>query len=75
MSHHVNLTEVKTLLPGDKGFKFTKNMIEYPRAAILVTEDCPSDIKTKIWLYQRQGYIRPVAHVPTKELVWEELQR
>lgn len=75
MSYTVKPTEVKSLLPGEKGFKFTSDMVEYPRAAIVVTEDCPDDIKKYIYIYQKKGYIKPIAYVPTKELVWEELQR
>ena len=73
MSYSVKPIEVKTLMPGDQGFKFTKDMVEYPRAAIVITEDCPDNLKSQIWIYQRKGYIKPVAYVPTKELVWEEL--
>jgi hypothetical protein len=73
MSYSVKPSEVKTLMPGDGGFKFTSNLVEYPRAAIVITEDCPDNLKSQIWIYQRKGYIKPVAYVPTKELVWEEL--
>lgn len=73
MSYILNPSEVKTLLPGDPGFKFTSDMVEYPRAAIVITEDCPNHVKTNIWLYQRQGYLKPVAYVPTKEYIWETL--
>ena len=75
MSYNVKPNEIKTLFPGDPGFKFTKDMVEYPRAAIVITEDCPDNLKSQIWIYQRKGYIKPVAYVPTKELIWEELQR
>lgn len=75
MSFTVKPNEVKTLFPGDAGFKFIKDMVEYPRAAIVITEDCPDNLKSQIWIYQRKGYIKPVAYVPTKELIWEELQR
>lgn len=75
MSYTVKPSEVKTLFPGDEGYKFTKDMIEYPRAAIVVTESCPENYKHVIYTCQAKGWIKPVAYVPTKELVWEELQR
>lgn len=75
MSYIVKPTEVKKLLPEDKGYKFTSNMVEYPRAAIVVTENCPENYKHVIYTCQAKGWIKPVAYVPTKELVWEELQR
>ncbi len=75
MSYNVKPNEVKTVFPGDASFKFTKDMVEYPRAAIFIAEDCPDNLKYQILIYQRKGYIKPVAYVPTKELIWEELQR
>lgn len=74
MSYTVNPIEVKTILPGDTGFKFTSNMVEYPRAAIVITDECPENLRAQIWIYQRKGYIKPVAYVPTKEFVWEKLK-
>ena len=68
-------SEVKTLSPGDAGFKFTKGLVEYPRAAIVITDECPDNLKSQIWIYQRKGWIKPIAYVQTKELIWEELQR
>ena len=75
MSYIVKPTEVKKLLPGDDGFKFMSVMVEYPRAAIVITEDCPANYRDIIYTCQAKGWIKPVAYVPTKELVWEELQR
>lgn len=75
MSYIVKPTEVKTLLPGDPGFKFTSGLAEYPRAAIVITEDCPANYRDIIYTCQAKGWLKPVAYVPTKELVWEELQR
>lgn len=75
MSYIVKPSEVKTLFPGDQGFKFDSDMVEYPRAAIVITEDCPDNLKAQIWIYQRKGYIKPVAYVPTKEYIWDTLGR
>lgn len=75
MSYLVKPTEVKTLLPEDNGFKFTINLIEYPRAAIVITKSCPDNVAQMIQLYQKKGYIKPIAYVPTKEFIWEELKR
>lgn len=75
MSYIVKPSEVKTLIPGDEGFKFMSDLVEYPRAAIVITDECPENLRAQIWIYQRKGYIKPVAYVPTKELIWEELQR
>lgn len=73
--YNVKPSEVKMFLPGDDGYKFVKDMIEYPRAAIIVTDKCPDNYKQIVYTCQAKGWIKPVAYVPTKELVWEELQR
>ena len=75
MSYIVKPSEVKMLCPGDDGYKFVKDMIEYPRAAIVVMENCPENYKQIVYTCQAKGWIKPVAYVPTKELIWEELQR
>lgn len=68
-------SEVKQLFPGDEGYKFTKGMVEYPRAAIVIMENCPDNYRHIIHTCQAKGWIKPVAYVPTKEFIWEELQR
>lgn len=75
MSYIVKPSEVKTLLPEDKGFKFMSELVEYPRAAITVTKECPANYMDIIYTCQAKGWLKPVAYVPTKELIWEELQR
>ena len=75
MSYIVKPTEVKSLYPGDKDFKFMIDLVEYPRAAVTVTKECPANYRDIIYTCQAKGWIKPIAYVPTKELVWEELQR
>ncbi|NDB82348.1 MAG: hypothetical protein EB127_06355 [Alphaproteobacteria bacterium] len=71
----VKPSEVKMFLPGDDGYKFIKDMIEYPRAAIIVTANCPDNYKQIVYTCQAKGWIKPVAYVPTSEYIWEELKR
>lgn len=68
-------SQVKTLFPGDEGYKFTSGMVEYPRAAIVIMENCPENYKNIIYTCQAKGWIKPVAYVPTKEFIWDELGR
>lgn len=74
MSYIVEPSEVKTLFPGDVGFKFSNNLVDYPRAAIVITENCPDNYKHIVYTCQAKGWIKPVAYVPTKEYIWETLK-
>lgn len=70
----MNPSEVKKLLPEDKGFKFMNDLVEYPRAAIAVTPECPERYRDMIYTCQAKGWITPIAYVPTKEFIWEKLK-
>jgi len=72
---NAKLSEAKMLCPGDDGFKFMKDMVEYPRAAIVIAENCPDNYRHIVYTCQAKGWIKPVAYVPTNEYIWEELQR
>lgn len=74
MSYIVSPREVKTLFPGDKGFTFMDNLVEYPRAAIMITEHCPDKYRDIFYTCQAKGWIKPVAYIQTKEYIWEKLK-
>jgi len=66
--------EVLTFLPADKNFKFTNKFVQFPRAAIMVSEDCPESYKNIIYTCQAKGWLQPIAYVPTREFIWEKLK-
>jgi len=76
----MNVTETKSntkvleIKQGDKGFKFMSGYIEYPRAAILVEDNCPYDVRLQVQQYVSNGWIAPVAYVRENEYVWEKLK-
>ena len=76
ISYIVNGEEVpiKELEPGDKHFKFTQGLVEWPRAAIKISDDCPSNFLATIQVCISMGYIKPVAYVPEPTIVWEILK-
>jgi DNA-binding transcriptional regulator LsrR (DeoR family) len=63
----MNVTETKLspkvleIKQGDKGFKFISGYVEYPRAAILVTDECPARVRLDLQQYE-------------SEYVWEKLK-
>ena len=69
-----NTNKVLEIKPGQKGFKFISGLIEYPRAAILVTQECPPSTRLELQHYISIGWITPVAYVRENEYVWEKLK-
>lgn len=74
MNLSANNEKVLEIKQGDKGFKFVSGLVEYPRAAILVEDNCPYDVKLKLQQYVSNGWITPVAYVRENEYVWEKLK-
>jgi hypothetical protein len=76
----MNVTETKLspkvleIKQGDKGFKFISGYVEYPRAAILVTDECPARVRLDLQQYVSNGWITPVAYVKEDEYMWEKLK-
>jgi len=76
ISYIINGEEVpiKELEPGDKHFKFTQGLVEWPRAAIKISDTCPRNIQRQISQYMSLGYIKPIAYVPEQTIIWEILK-
>ena len=68
------ITPVKELYPGDKHFKFNDGLIEWPRAGICIDETCPADMARMIQTCIGKGWVKPVAYVPERVIVWETLK-
>lgn len=66
--------DVIATMPGDANFKFSAKFVQYPRAAIGVTKDCPSQYKDLIQTMQHKGWLYPIAYIPSKEFIWAKLK-
>lgn len=67
--------EIKTIRQGDPNFHLTDGLIMYPRAMIHVTPECPHNVREMLNWAISQGYVKTVAHVQGKELMWETLTK
>jgi hypothetical protein len=70
----VNNEKVLEIKQGDKGFKFISGLVEYPRAAILVTDECPARVRLELQQWVSNGWIAPIAYVREDEYMWEKLK-
>ena len=70
----MNNEKVLEIKQGDKGFKFISGLVEYPRAAILVTDECPARVRLELQQWVSNGWIAPIAYVREDEYMWEKLK-
>ena len=45
-----------------------------PRAAIIITDNCPKDYQKILFKCITNGWIEPIAYVPESTHVWEKLK-
>jgi hypothetical protein len=60
---------------GDDNFMMTDGIKLVPRACVEFSELCPSNLILQVQDAIAKGYIKPVAYVKTKELLWEVLEQ
>ena len=67
-------THCRRLTPTDADFRFNDGITVVSRAGIEIAKDCPSNIVQHIEWAVAMGYVRPIAFIPDRELLWEKLQ-
>lgn len=65
-----NETQIRTLRPGDPNFIITDKIITSPRASLEVSKDCPYNHLQIIQTCINRGWIKPVAHITERELIF-----
>lgn len=73
MSFVEHTSTIRTIRQGDEDFMLVDGFIQYPRAMLHVLPECPQRIKEQLAWAMENGYIKCVAHVHDKELVWDKL--
>ena len=67
--------EIKEVRQGDPNFMLTDGFVNYPRAMIHITPECPQVLRDEIMWAANNGYLKCVAYVQGKELSWQELTK
>ena len=65
--------DIKAIRQSDPDFMLSDGMIQYPRAMLHITPECPQVLRSEIMWAVNNGYLKCVAHVQGKELTWENL--
>ena len=73
MQIKIHQTNVRTLYPGDKGFTINTAFTSHPRAGFAIKPTCPKEYQKIITECIERKWLLPVAIVPDKELIWQQL--
>lgn len=70
MTFNLHKSQVHTIRQGDPKFNIVDGFVTYPRAMLHVTPDCPSRYKDIIAACVDNGWIKPVANVTEREMIF-----
>jgi hypothetical protein len=75
MTYTVHQGQIRTLKPGDPNFVITDGYTQTSRAGIEISQRCPDNYASLIAECINQGWIKPVAHVTERELIFMGLTK
>ena len=70
MDFELHKSTVKSIRAGDKRFMISDGFVSYPRAMLHVLPECPVEYSLIIQKCFQNGWIKPVAHVTERELIF-----
>lgn len=70
MNIKLHESKVKSICAGDKRFMIQDGFASYPRAMLHVLPECPIEYSLIIQKCFNNGWIKPVAHVTERELIF-----
>lgn len=71
----VHRSTIKTLRPGDVEFQLADGLVTCPRAGFEVVNGCPKEYRLILQECIQRGWLKPVAHVYDRDLMWDVLTR
>lgn len=75
MAIKTSLTQIRTIRSNDPNFRIVDGYIEAPRAGFEIHEQCPQQYKLIIADCIQNGWLKPVAHVTERELLFLGLSK
>lgn len=70
MKFTTHKSQVRTIRQGDPNFKIVDGFATYPRAALHILPECPKAYREIIELCYSNGWLKTVAHVTERELIF-----
>jgi hypothetical protein len=68
-------SQIRTLKPGDPNFQIQDKFITTPRAGFEISNSCPHEYKKILITAINAGWLKPVAHVTERELIFMGLTK
>jgi hypothetical protein len=75
MSINLRQSQIRTIKPGDPNFVINDGIVQAHRAGFEISQRCPENYKDLILECMRHGWIKPVAHVTERELIFMGLTK
>jgi hypothetical protein len=63
-------SQVRRIRPGDPNFVITDGLVQTNRAGLEISQRCPKNYKDLILECINHGWIKPVAHVTEREMIF-----
>jgi hypothetical protein len=70
MTFKTHQTSVRTLKQGDRHFNITDKFVVTPRAGFEISQRCPENYRSLILECVEHGWLKPVAHITERELIF-----
>jgi len=68
-------SQIRTLKPGDPNFVITDGVVQANRARLEISQRCPENYKDLILECIRHGWLKPVANITERELIFMGLTK
>jgi hypothetical protein len=75
MTYTIHQSQIRTLKPSDPNFVITDGFMVAPRAGFEINKNCPREYRQIIAACIDQGWLKPVAHVTERELIFTGLTK
>jgi len=75
MNITTHCTQIHTIRPGDSNFIIHDGLVQAHRAGIEISQRCPENYKDLILECMRHSWLKPVAHVHERELIFMGLTK
>jgi hypothetical protein len=75
MTYTVHQSQIRTIRQEDPSFMITDKFIMTPRAGFEINEKCPREYRQIIAACIDQGWLKPVANVTERELIFMGLTK
>jgi hypothetical protein len=75
MTFKTHQSRIRTIKPGDPRFDIVDKFVTVPRAAIEISQRCPDNYRDLLHECIVHGWIKPVAHMHERELIFMGLSQ